>query len=145
MDWLRQVVMLPGFDSVNSVFEIRLTGDQNNGSESRGRIRLQLAADFQAVDEWHCDIEENNVGPVSMNSSERGRAVRGKHNVMAVGAEHSMKERADALLIIGNQHPAAPRSRSGLSQQRPRPKRRRWSCHATIHLSAPGHAPLPGD
>ena len=67
-----------------------------------------------------------------MNGGEGRCAVGSQHHVVTVGAEETMKEGADALAVVGNQHAAPPGPRCRIYQQHvlrlaaPRP------CHATI-------------
>ncbi len=107
MNGLREVVVRPGFDAVDPICQFRLARDENHGSEPRSGIGFQLPADFQAVDERHGDVEEDDVGPMSMNSCESGGTIRGEH-VVTVGAEETMEQRADGFSIVGKQHAAPP-------------------------------------
>ena len=133
-----RILVRAGFDAVDAIGQPGLAGDQHHRRQARGRIRFQPPADLEAVDERHRHVEENDVGPVAMNGGQRGCAVGSEHDVMAVGAEEPMKERADALPVIGDQHAAPPRSPGSThsparpQQAAPRP------CHATVPVSAAG-------
>lgn len=107
MYWLRQVLVCSGFDTADTIGEFCLTRDEHNWRESRFGVSLQLAADLEAVDKRHRDIEEDDVRSVPVNSSQRGCAIGSEDDVVAVGAEQTMKQRTDAFPVVGNQH-AAP-------------------------------------
>ena len=110
MNGLGEILVRAGFDAVDAIGKIGLSGDQHHRSQARRRVGFQLAADFEAVHERHRHIEKNDIGFLSMNGSQRRGAVGSEYDIVAVGAEDPMKERADTLLVIGDQHAAAPRS-----------------------------------
>ena len=107
MDRLREVIVCAGLDAVDAIRQLGLTRDENDWRQSCRRIGLQLPADFQAVDQRHGHVEEDDVRSVSVNGSESGCAVGSEHHIVTVGAEEAMKEGADALPVIGDQHAAA--------------------------------------
>src|SRR5687767_3179365 len=112
MNGLGEILVRAGFDAVDAIGQIGLTGDQHHRRQARSRVGFQLAADLEAVHERHRHIEENYIWFLSVNGGQRRGAVWSEHDIVAVGAEHPMKEQADALLVIGDQHAAAPRARA---------------------------------
>jgi hypothetical protein len=60
--------------------------------------RLEQGLNVSRIETGHRDVEQDDVWSVSMHRGESRRAVRREHDVMAVGAEETMKQRASAAL-----------------------------------------------
>src|SRR4030095_16880148 len=79
-------------------------------------------ADFEAVDPGHRDVEQNDVGVMLPHRVERGSAVVGTDDVVAIGEQQFPEERSNALGVVGDEHPASSRRRRGHFIQETRPK-----------------------
>ncbi len=84
VDRLRQELVGARLDPLDAIGHVRQPGHQDHRRQPRGGIGLEPAADLEAVQVRHPDVEEDDVRMVLLHRVERLRAVLDGDHLMAV-------------------------------------------------------------
>ena len=102
---LGEVLVGPRLEPGDDVLRFRHRGHQDDRRE-RGLLRLfQLAADRDAVELGHHDVEQDQVGLRFMGDREGLLAVAGGDDIVAVGGEAHAQDANIGRIVVGDQDP----------------------------------------
>ena len=92
-------------------------GEEDHGGRLGGRVRLDAAADLEAVHLRHHDVDDQQVGPLLAQLLQRLLAVLRQDHAVAQRLEVHLQDLADARRVVGHQDLAG---HAAVSSTRPR-------------------------
>jgi hypothetical protein len=93
---------LPPFDATLPIGQCR---DHDDGGQPRGRVELQAPTQCKSVAAGEDNVQEDDVGILAGNGSDRGIDVSRRINSVALFCEQAFEQTGVGRLIVDDKHP----------------------------------------
>ena len=92
VDRLCQIIVAAGFQPGDDVFRIGPRGNQDDRREGQRGVGLQLLDRRDAVELWHHDVEEHEIGQLVPDDRQRRLAIAGRGDLVALAFEPHLQD-----------------------------------------------------
>ena len=113
MHGLGEEVVCPGFETLDTVFDITQRGHKDDWNQAGARIVLEPTTDSKTIRLWHHHIEKDEIWPLAVHLLERFRSIPGFDHLVAAAEQQYLQDPDIISLVIYNEDFACSSSMRG--------------------------------